>query len=96
MGADLGAAAALTAVAIVSALVTLVCWRRARSRQQALEQDRQEQLTSNAVATVARGHGGRLSTEARALARAWFLEQYTKTGNESDLQRVIELQERAG
>jgi hypothetical protein len=96
MGADLAAAASIVAVAVVGVLVTLVCWRRARLSQQVAEQERQERLTANAVAAVRRGDAEWLSKEARALARAWFLEQFVRSGDVSDLQRVSELQEREG
>ena len=96
MGADLGGAAALIAVVIVGGLVTFVRWRRARLRQEQEARAAERHNTRMAIMMVTRGRTAELSDQERALARAWYLEQYAKTGSEEDLQRVIELREREG
>lgn len=96
MGADLGAAAALMALAIIGGLVTLIRWQRRRAFEDQLARAAERHQTRMAVSMVRQGRAAELNDQERALARAWYLEQWVKYGNESDKQRLIELQERAG
>ena len=92
MGADLGAAAGLIALAVITGLITLIRRRQARLRRELEARAETERKTTQAIVRVARGHAADLSSEDRALARAWFLEQWVKYGNESNKQRLMELQ----
>ena len=91
---DLLAAAGLVILLFVGIAYVTIRGEQTRRRRRREAEARKEQQTTYAIMMTAQDKAGELSHEERALAGAWYWDQWTKYGKESDLQRLIELQDK--